>query len=159
MTGMHDRSQMCQRWYGSLSQRGVAWGRALIGIVVVIGLVMLVARLFPTREERLWKFVEEARLAFAENREGDFEACLDPSVRYQKSGGLADIRRELKRYRTAELPPPSVVKREAVFDQTGADVRLDVVVSLELRPIAQAKVRLRIDDVDGPWRVTSVAWE
>jgi hypothetical protein len=159
MTGMHDRSHKCQRWFGSLSQRGVAWGRALIAVVVVIGLVMVVARLFPTREERLWKFVDEARLAFAENREADFVACFDPSVRYQKSGGLADIRRELKRYRSAELPPPHVAKREAVFDETGADVRLDVVVSLELRPIAQAKVRLRIEDADGPWRVTAVDWE
>jgi hypothetical protein len=156
---MHDRSQNCQRWNGSLSQRGVAWGRLLIGIVVLVGLVMLVAHLFPTREERLWKFVDGARAAFAEKRDDDFLACFDPAVRYQKDGGLADIRREIKRYRSAELPPPNVTKREATFDETGADVRLDVVVSVELRPIAQAKARLRVDDADGAWRITSVVWE
>jgi hypothetical protein len=159
MTDMHDRSQSGRRWMESLSQRGIAWGRALIGIVVLVALVMLVARLFPTREERLWKFVDGARAAFVENREEDFLAAFDPAVRYQKDGGLADVRRELKRYVKAGYPPPNIAKREAVFDATGADVRLDVVVSVELRPIAQAKVRLRIDDVDGPWRVTSVAWE
>jgi hypothetical protein len=156
---MNDRSQNCQRWIGSLSQRGVAWGRLLIGIVLLVGLVMLVARLFPTREERLWKFVDGARAAFAEHRDEDFLAAFDPSVRYQKTGGLADIRRDLKRYRAADLPPPNVTKREATFDDTGADVRLEIVVAVEIRPIAQAKVKLRVEDGGGTWRVTSVAWE
>jgi len=142
-----------------LSQRGLAWGRALIGIVLLVGLVMLVAHLFPTREERLWKFVDGTRAAFAEHRDEDFIACFDPSVRYQKTGGLAEMRRDIKKYRTAELPPPNVTKREATFDDTGADVRLEVVVSVELRPIAHAKVRLRVEDREGPPRVTSVAWE
>jgi hypothetical protein len=159
MTVMHDRSQNCQRWFGSLSQRGVAWGRALIGVVVLVGLVMLVAHLFPTREERLVKFVDAERAAFAEGRDADFLAGIDPAMRYQKSGGLADLVREIKRYRSAGLPPPNVTKHEETLDETGADVRLDVVVSVELRPIAQAKVRLRVEDADGPWRVTSVAWE
>jgi hypothetical protein len=142
-----------------LSQSGFAWGRALIGVVFLVGLVMLIAHLFPTREERLWKFVDGARAAFVADREEDFLASFDPSVRYQKTGGLADVRREFKRYMKAGIPPPNIVKREATFDETGADVRLDVVVSVELRPIAQAKVRLRIDDADGSWRMTSVAWE
>jgi len=159
MTGMHERSQSRRRWLGSLSQRGIAWNRALIGIVVLVGLVMLLARLFPTREERLWKFVDGARAAFVASRGEDFLGSFDPAVRYQKDGGLADIRREFRRYVKAGYPPPNIMKREAVFDETGADVRLDVVVSVELRPIAQAKVRLRIDDAGGPWRVTSVAWE
>jgi hypothetical protein len=160
MTAMNDRSQTRPRWKGSLSQGGVAWSRALLAIVLVVGLIMIVARLFPTREERLWKFVEDARLAFVEKRDDDLFAAFDPAVRYQKTYGLAEIRRDVARYRSAELPPPHVAEREVTFDATGAEVRLVVVISVELRPIARVTVRLRVvDDDGGPVRVTSIAWE
>jgi len=159
MDRMHDRLQNSRRRLGSLSIRGFAGTRALVAVLLLVALVMLAFKLFPTREERLWKTIDGARAAFVENREQDFLATFDPDVRYQTSGGLPEIKRQFEKWKREGLPPPNIVKREATFDDEGADVRLDVVITVELRPIAQAKVKLRLVDRDGPWRVTTAAWE
>ncbi len=156
---MNERLHGRGRWKRSLS-RGAAWTKALLGVVVLVVLVLAAMKLFPSREERLRKFLEAEQAAFAEGREEDFAAGLDPSVVYQKKRGLADIRRDFKRYHETGLPAPKIVKSEPpTFDDEGADLTLDVVVSVDMRAVAQIKVRIRAVDSSGVWRATSIAWE
>ena len=160
---MHGRWQGCSR---SLSWRrpfgpeaGLAAKRIFFAIVGVIVLWLAIRHFFPTREERLWRFVDATRDAFMEKDEEGFVAAFDPQVTYQAKEGLAEIRRDWKRYRSIGLGAPQVTKSAATLDETGADVRLEVFVVAGLRPVGQARVKLRLSDAGGTWRVTSVSWQ
>ena len=148
---MHRQSRLRSR----SSSIGLAWTRLLLLVIVAIILYFAARKIFPTREERLWKFVESSRGALMDGREDDFFAVIDPTIHYQKSGGIDGLRRDWKAYRSNEMPPVSVTKHEAAFDDEGADVRLDAVFAAGLT----IHVKLRAVDRDGPWRVTSIAWE
>jgi hypothetical protein len=150
-------SARAMRCSGSLS-RGAALTRIVILVVAAVVLFFAVRGCFPSREERLWKFIDAGREALADKREDDFLAAFDPAVKYRTTGGLADIRRDFKRYAEAGLGQVSVTKQHATFDATGADISLDVVFVAGLRPIAQASVTMRAEDGDGAWRVTSLGW-
>ena len=145
------------RCSGSLS-RGAALTRIVILVVAAVVLFFAVRTCFPSREERLRKFIDNGREALAAGHEDDFVGAFDPGVKYQTSGGVADIRREFKRFVASGLGQVNVVKYETKLDPTGADVRLDVVFVAGLQPIAQAAVKMRVEDGDGPWHVTSLGW-
>ena len=151
---MNGRALRCS---GSLS-RGAALTRIVILVVAAVVLFFAVRTCFPSREEKLRRFIDDGREALAEGREDDFVAAFDPGVKYQTSGGATDIRREFKRYVASGLGQVNVVKYETKLDPTGADVRLDVVFVAGLQPIAQAAVTMRVEDGDGPWHVTSLGW-
>ena len=145
------------RCSGSLS-RGAALTRIVILVVAAVVLFFAVRSCFPSREERLWKFIDAGREALAEQREDDFLAAFDPAVKYQTTGGLAELRRDFKRYVAGGLGQVNVVKQATTLDATGADILLDVVFVAGLRPIAQASVTMRAEDGDGVWHVTSLGW-
>jgi hypothetical protein len=139
-------------------------GRALTRIVVIVAaalaLVWAGCSLWPSREKRLWAFVDSCRDALLEGREEDFVACFDPGVRYQSDLGLAEIRRDYRRYRGIGVPEPTIIGNEVSFDDAGADLRLDVVLSAGLRPLGRYAVRLRArEDADRSWRIETVRWE
>jgi hypothetical protein len=145
------------RCSGSLS-RGAALTRIVILVVAAVVLFFTLRSCFPTREERLWRFIDSGREALADGREDDFVAAFEAGVKYQTTGGLADIRRDFKRYVATGLGRVNVVKQETTLDATGADIRLDVVFVAGLRPVAQAAVTMRAEDGDGKWHVTSLGW-
>jgi hypothetical protein len=139
--------------------RGAALTRIVIAVVAAVVLFFAVRACFPNRQERLRKFIDRGREALADHREDDFVAAFDPSVRYQGGNGIADVRRDFKRYVANGLGEVNVVGQHETLDATGADVRLDVLFVAGLRPVAQAAVTLRAEDGDGTWRVTALSWK
>lgn len=151
---MNGRSQRCS---GSLS-RGLAATRIVIAAAVLVVLFFAVRRLFPTREERLQRFLDESRDAVVELREEDFFARLDPAIRYQSSGGIPELRRDWARYKASGIGRATIVAQEQTLDADGADVKLDVVLSAGLRPLGQVAVKLRLVERDGDWKATELSW-
>ena len=118
---MNTRSQPCN---GSLCSRSLSRGltatRLVAAVVAVAVLIVVLMQLFPSREERLWDFVDATSDALMTGTEEEFAASFDPDVKYQASrlgtkGGLAEIRRDWKRYRAAGLPRPRIVSQKADY--------------------------------------------
>lgn len=142
---------------GSLS-RGFALTRIVIVVVAAMVIFFAVRSCFPSREERLRRFIDKSRDALVEGREEEFMSAFDPAVRYQATGGLAEIRRDWRRYRAIGVGQATVTKQVTTLDATGADVQLDAVLTAGLRPIAQAAVTMRVEDRGGEWHVTTLSW-
>ena len=143
---------------GSLSRGGAAT-RIVVGVLVAVLLIVVAVLVFPSREKRLWSFVDSCRDALLAGREEDFMAKFAPSVRYQSGGGTVEIRRDFKRYRSLGVPQPTFTSHAATFDAEGADVVLDVLLTVALRPLGQFHVRMHATDAGGEWRLTDVRWE
>ena len=151
---MNGRSHRCN---GSLS-RGFAPTRVVIAAILVVVIFLVVRRLFPTREERLRAFIDDSRDAVVELREEDFFARLDPAIRYQTSGGMAELRRDWARYKASGIGRATIVGHEETLDSEGADVKLDVVLTAGLRPLGQVSVSLRVLERDGVWTAAGLSW-
>ncbi len=151
---MNGRSQRCS---GSLS-RGLAATRIVIAAIVLVVLFVVAKRLFPSREERLQRFLEASRDAVVELREDDFFARLDPAIRYQATGGIPELRRDWARYRASGIGRATIVVQEQTLDADGADVKLDVVLSAGLRPLGRVAVKLRVVERDGDWKAIELSW-
>jgi hypothetical protein len=154
---MNARWQLCNRSL-SRSQGGRAVVRVLLIVAAVLVLWFAIRHFFPSREERLWRFVDETRDAFMEKDEPAFLAAFDPAVSYQGKGGIAEIKRDWKTYQSMGLGRPNVTKSEATLDDDGADVRLEVVLLAGLRPVAQPHVKMRLVEEGKKWRIKSVSW-
>jgi hypothetical protein len=152
---MLHRAPLCS---GSLS-RGSALTRIVISVVAAVVLFFAVRGCFPSREEKLLRFLDESRTELTEGREDDFFEGVSPDVTYREKGGLAEMRNDWKRYRASGIGAPNVVKQEWTLDDTGATVRMEVVFVAGLRPIAQVGVTIRLADGDGAWKVTSLGWK
>ena len=112
---MNARAVRCS---GSLS-RGAALTRIVILVVAAVVLFFAVRSCFPSREERLLKFITAGREALAEKREDDFLAAFDPDVKYRGTGGLADVRRDFQRYVAAGLGQVNVTRRKFINHRHG----------------------------------------
>lgn len=146
------------RWNGSLS-RGAALMRVVIGAAVLLVAFVVVRTCFPSREARMWRFVEDGRDALVENREEDFIAHFDPAVRYQDKSGVAEIRRDWKRWRATGIGQATILSRDLTLDPEGADVKLEVLFVAGMTPISTTKVKLRVAEREGAFSVTSLSWE
>jgi hypothetical protein len=146
-------------WIRSLS-RGAALLRWAAGLACLAVILALVLSLFPSREEKLWQFVDERRDALIERREDDLFAGIGTSVRYQDVQGLAEMRRDYGRWRAAGIGTATILEQEATLDPEGADVRLRVALLVGIRPVADVRVTMRLDeDEEGAWRIVSLSWK
>ena len=152
---MKDRSHACR---GSLS-RGAAWTRVVAIAAVLAITAFAVTRCLRSREARLWDFVADARAAALDLREDEFFRCLDPAVVYRRDGGLDAVRRDWKRWKAAGVGTATVTRKEARFDERGADVEMTVVLAAGLQPIAEVRVHLRAEDDSGAWRAVRLDWD
>jgi hypothetical protein len=116
-------------------------------------------RLFRSREDRMWEFVDDTRSALLAGRDAEFLAAFDPAVVYQRTHGMAEIQRDLKRFRATGIGTVKITKSDADLDDDGADLRLETLLLAGLRPVAETKVEIRLAERDGKWLVTSVRWE
>jgi hypothetical protein len=139
--------------------RGRALTRIVVAALALAALVLVAIWLIPTREKRLWAFVDSCRDALLSKREDDFLAKFEAGVRYQGAEGLAEIRRDYKRYHAVGVPRPTVVSNTATLDDEGADVRLEVVLTAGFQPLGRYRVRMRLVDPDGEWRIVKVVWD
>lgn len=159
---MNARSQACSR---SLSERGVALWRIAAAVAAVVVLVVILSRVFRTREERLWEFMDAQRASLLEQRapgEQAFLAGIDRGVRYQKAGGFAEVERDTKRFRASGTRDARIEDQEATMTAGGAEVRLTVILMAGLQPVARSRVRFLTAEVpDSPegWRITEISWE
>ena len=139
--------------------RGAALMRVVIGLVLLFVAFVVIRSCFPSREARMWRFVEDGRDALVENREEDFIAHFDPAVRYQGKSGVAEIRRDWKRWRATGIGQATLLTREATLDADGADVQLEVLFVAGMTPVSTTKVKLRLAEREGVFSVTSLSWE
>lgn len=134
------------------------WPAVAGAAVLLILLIVLVPRLFRSREDRLREFLVAEREALLEGDDASFFAGIDPAVKYQAAGGLAELRRDHARFRSAGVGHVTFTKQEIRLDDAGADVTLEALLTAGLRPIASVSVKLRIAEEDGAWRATSISW-
>jgi hypothetical protein len=138
--------------------------RVVVAIAAVAVLVLVAMHVFRSRETRLWEFIDREQALVLDRRpapEGrpEFLDGFDPSVRYQKTGGFSDVKRDHARFLETGIDAVQVTKREATMTDDGADVRLEAVLLAALHPVAQVVVRFHAEDGDGQWRILQVSWE
>ncbi len=153
---MQDRSQAVQR---PLSAAGLARWTLPVGALALVLLAFLGRHLFRSAEERLRDALEDARSDLLAGRDAEFLAFFAPDVRYQRDGGLAEIRRDLARFRETGIRQAEVAKTDLTLDGSEADVRLQVVFYAGMQPLGEAAVRVHAVEEDGGWKVASLSWK
>lgn len=134
------------------------WPAVAGAVVVALLLLVLLPRLLRSREDRLRDFLVAEREALLEGEDAAFFAGIDPAVKYQSAGGMAEVRRDHAKFRSAGVGRVTFTKEQVKLDEAGADVTLEALLSAGLRPIASVSVQIRLQEDDGAWRATSISW-
>ncbi len=147
---------LCHR---SRSNSGNVLIRIVALVLVLAAVTYFLTWVFRSDAQRVKERVDAARDALVEGRDEEFLEVFRDDLTYQGGKGIADLRRDLRRWREMSLVKVFIVTNDVEIVDGVASVTLLVAVGQGLLELGQVDVSIEaIPSEDGEWRVRSFSW-